>query len=138
LYGLHQSLIAAHMEARLKTFLRIVTIFALALGTSIAFHGRVGADEVQAFASLVNSNGDFIGQAKFVELGSGNVRVTVDVSGLRPGLHGMHIHSVGSCIPSDFVSAGSHFNPGNRKHGLQTSDGPHAGDLPNLVAKSDG
>lgn len=98
----------------------------------------VQAADVTAFATIRDSNGQIIGMASFVESGAADVKVTVEVSGLTPGLHGMHVHTVGKCDGPEFVTAGGHFNPRNVKHGLQTSDGPHSGDLPNLVVGSDG
>jgi len=50
----------------------------------------------------------------------------------------MHIHETGACTPPSFESAGSHFNPTSKKHGLLNPEGPHAGDLPNLVVGADG
>ena len=50
----------------------------------------------------------------------------------------MHIHAVGKCTPPDFTSAGSHFNPEGKHHGLENPQGSHAGDLPNLVMGPDG
>jgi Cu-Zn family superoxide dismutase len=117
--------------------LKFGAILAIAFTGLLISRGQARAEDVQAFAILMNANGQAIGRATFVEVGK-DVRVTVDASGLRPGLHGMHIHAVGSCVPVDFASAGSHFNPANHKHGLQTSEGPHAGDFPNLVARADG
>jgi Cu-Zn family superoxide dismutase len=56
---------------------------------------------------------------------------------LAPGLHGIHIHAIGSCTPT-FAAAGGHYNPLGRQHGLQNSLGAHAGDLPNLIVNQDG
>jgi len=66
------------------------------------------------------------------------VMIAVEMSELPPGRHGFHIHEVGRCDPPDFGSAGGHFNPRGKRHGLMTVEGPHVGDLPNLVAGSDG
>lgn len=68
----------------------------------------------------------------------GGVRVTVAAKGLAPGRHGIHIHTVGKCDPPDFATAGGHFNPNGRKHGLQNPAGAHAGDLPNLIVGKEG
>lgn len=68
----------------------------------------------------------------------GGVQVVLSTSGLPPGVHGVHVHERGRCDPPDFASAGGHFNPGGRRHGTESPDGPHAGDLPNLEVDSAG
>jgi Cu-Zn family superoxide dismutase len=45
---------------------------------------------------------------------------------------------VGRCDAPDFTSAGGHWNPTQKKHGTMNPQGPHQGDLPNLVIGSDG
>jgi Cu-Zn family superoxide dismutase len=62
----------------------------------------------------------------------------VHVTGMTPGLHGIHIHAVGKCEGPDFKTAGGHLNPGNRQHGLDNPMGAHMGDLPNLSVGPDG
>jgi Cu-Zn family superoxide dismutase len=65
--------------------------------------------------------------------------VNATASSLTPGSHGIHFHAVGRCEGStQFNSAGAHYNPLNRDHGLTHPSGPHAGDAPNLVAGDDG
>ena len=56
---------------------------------------------------------------------------------MPPGSHGVHIHSVGTCEPRSFVSAGPHLNPFNKMHGTLNPQGSHLGDLPNLVIAPD-
>jgi Cu-Zn family superoxide dismutase len=90
-----------------------------------------------ANASLFDSSGTRVGLATFSEVG-GNGELGVSVTGLSPGQHGMHIHENGACTPPDFESAGAHFNPASKQHGVLNPEGPHAGDLPNLVVEADG
>ena len=99
--------------------------------------GVISAAEPAARAFLVNAQGERIGEAMFEETPSG-VKVSLKVSKLTPGPHAFHIHSVGSCQPPDFKSAGPHFNPTRKKHGRQNPEGPHAGDLPDLRVGKDG
>lgn len=94
-------------------------------------HGRV------ATAALVTAAGLPAGRARVMEVGGG-LRVTIDARGLAPGEHGAHLHTVGRCDPPDFASAGGHWNPASAKHGSMNPQGPHAGDLPNLVIGPDG
>lgn len=54
-------------------------------------------------------------------------------------MHGLHIHAVGKCEPeTNFTTAGGHFNPYSKKHGTKNPEGPHAGDMANLVVGADG
>ena len=66
------------------------------------------------------------------------VEISVKVSGLAPGAHGVHLHEIGKCEP-DFTAAGGHFDPG--PHGMTDPDANHPfhmGDLPNLIVNQDG
>jgi Cu-Zn family superoxide dismutase len=88
-------------------------------------------------ADLLDGQGKSIGGATLIQEKAG-VRIVVKASGMTPGAHGFHIHAVGECHGPDFKSAGGHFNPFMKKHGRNNPEGPHAGDLPNLVVGSDG
>jgi Cu-Zn family superoxide dismutase len=65
------------------------------------------------------------------------VSITLDVQNLGPGEHAFHVHQVAKCEPP-FATAGPHFNPEARKHGLQNPDGAHAGDMNNITVGADG
>ncbi len=86
---------------------------------------------------LKNADGDSLGSATLEEKANG-LMVSLALSGLEPGPHGIHFHANGECEPPDFESAGDHYNPEEKDHGLLNQDGSHAGDLPNIVAKPDG
>jgi Cu-Zn family superoxide dismutase len=78
------------------------------------------------------------GEATFEEAGD-RVRVVIFVQGLKPGQeHGLHIHEKGDCSSGDGMSAGGHFNPHGKPHGLPGSKESHAGDLPALKADKAG
>lgn len=90
-----------------------------------------------AWARIVDANGETVGAAVLTQKGDG-VRVFAWARDLSAGEHGIHFHAVGRCDDAAFASAGSHFNPQAKKHGLHNPDGPHAGDLPNLEVRESG
>lgn len=97
------------------------------------------ADEMAkpaAMAHFVNPDAEMIGEAKLWQ-GSGGVLIMVQLSGLEPGKHAIHIHSVGACEP-DFKASMGHINVLGKKHGLLNPGGPDNGDLPNIYAHADG
>ena len=86
---------------------------------------------------LVNASGQSVGSVRAWQT-SGGVSFRIDASGLPHGIHGVHVHAVGRCEGPEFTSAGSHWNPANRKHGTNNPDGPHAGDMPNVEVAANG
>ena len=116
----------------------LVVICGLALaGCADMMGGAIGGRAPAAVAELVNASGQKIGVASFSDE-AGKVRIVVDATGLTPGKHGIHIHAVAKCDPPGFTTAGGHYNPLGRKHGLESPEGAHAGDLPNLEADQTG
>lgn len=92
-----------------------------------------------ANAEFVNRQGQKVGTARLTGL-SGGVLIEVEVRGLPPNNWvGFHIHETGTCDHnSAHNSAGGHFNPTGRAHGLAQPGGPHAGDMPNQYVPADG
>ena len=84
-----------------------------------------------AEADMMNVHGEKVGTAKFTQAQRGVVMELV-ISGLEPGEYGIHFHEFGKCDGPSFTSAGNHFNPDDKEHGLKNEKGSHAGDLPNL------
>ncbi|MDE0416980.1 MAG: superoxide dismutase family protein [bacterium] len=96
--------------------------------------GASAAD--MAEARITDTDGVAIGKVTFQQAPAG-VLVSVDVTGLPPGGHGIHLHAVGSCSP-DFKASAGHINPEGVAHGLLNPSGGDNGDLPNLYAAADG
>ncbi len=69
---------------------------------------------------------------------NGRVKIIVEMSGLAPGKHGIHIHEIGDCSSPDASSTQAHWNPGNTQHGAPDSPTHHAGDLGNIEADAEG
>ena len=99
---------------------------------------RGASDEPAGIATLHNSSAAPVGALRLEPAASGSLRMFGVVTGIPAGAHGIHIHAVGRCDAPDFASAGGHFNPGGRAHGLSNPAGAHAGDAPNIVADATG
>lgn len=111
----------------------IVLLLALGAGSALAQSGP----PPQAKGEFKTTTGESVGNVTLTQMPDGMVLVSAAVRGLPPGEHGIHIHAVGDCTPP-FDAAGPHYNPIAKQHGLENPNGPHAGDLPNLIVKPDG
>ena len=119
--------------------MRTRVILGIAGLAAIAALPLLAAGPKSAHADIKNAQGTKIGTAKIASTADG-VKITVKVSQLTPGEHGIHIHSVGKCEGPAFTSAGGHFNPTSAHHGINNAQDPHPhlGDLANLNAGADG
>jgi Cu-Zn family superoxide dismutase len=86
---------------------------------------------------LINSSGQSIGTVRAWQT-AGGVSFRISATGLPHGLHGVHVHAVGRCDPPGFKTAGAHWNPAGKQHGMNNPAGPHAGDLPNVEVAANG
>jgi Cu-Zn family superoxide dismutase len=86
---------------------------------------------------MAKSGSQLSGKATFTEVADG-VKVTVQVAGAPPGQVATHVHETGDCSAPDAKSAGGHFNPASKQHGLPPSGERHLGDLGNIEVKPDG
>jgi superoxide dismutase, Cu-Zn family len=115
-----------------KTLLLGIALVAITGALTAPLYGSDGTSSSRNHVrvELQDAAGADIGFVKLTEQGD-KVIVRGEVSGLTPGFHGFHVHTVGQCVPP-FTTAGGHYNPGGVGHGS------HAGDMPSLLVLDDG
>jgi Cu-Zn family superoxide dismutase len=118
--------------------MRNTWLFPLLCALAAACASMPGSTGPRATATLEPTTGNSArGTATFAQHGD-RVRVTAQLSGLKPGAeHGFHVHEKGDCSSGDGMSAGGHYNPAGKPHGTLASD-HHAGDMPNVKADASG
>jgi len=121
------------MKKQLIIWLAAVTVAACLLSYATAHQKN------SVTVELKDGQGRSIGTATLTPINNkGGVRIKLDVKDLTPGQHGIHFHQMAKCEGPAFESAGSHFNPDSKMHGLKNPKGPHAGDMNNFVVNKDG
>ncbi|MFN7983125.1 MAG: superoxide dismutase family protein [Vicinamibacterales bacterium] len=118
------------MKQALKRLAVGAGVAGLALSASLAAQGPVKVE-------MKDAQGQSIGTASLSAM-PGMVHIQLDLKGLKPGQHALHVHATPKCEGPAFTSAGGHFNPAGKKHGLKSPDGPHAGDMENFTVAADG
>jgi superoxide dismutase, Cu-Zn family len=110
-------------------------VFITAVSSTILFLSLTSAAKTKV--EMKDAQGHSVGTVTLKGSGGG-VELDLNLRGLPPGTHGIHFHQTAKCDGPDFKSAGPHFNPDGKKHGLENPDGHHAGDMTNFTVSAKG
>lgn len=106
-------------------------------GTAIALLALAPSSAAKTKVELKDAQDKPVGYVILWDKGPG-VGLDLHLHGLTPGDHAIHFHQVPKCETPDFKSAGGHFNPDGKKHGFDSPDGHHAGDVKNFTVDAQG
>jgi superoxide dismutase, Cu-Zn family len=109
----------------------------LSLGLFFVLFALSSRSAAKTNVELKDAQGKAVGNIVVWDQGSG-VALELHLHDLTPGEHAIHFHQVPKCEAPDFKSAGGHFNPDGKKHGFDSPDGHHAGDMKNFTVGADG
>ncbi|HEY9115650.1 MAG TPA: superoxide dismutase family protein [Bacteroidales bacterium] len=131
----------------MKTNNRFSLILILSFGLIMSGHAQIQTQSLTSYSlpsqidamSLISpTQGNTAeGTVTFSKV-KGGVRIILEMKGLTPGKHGIHIHEFGDCSAPDASSAGAHFNPEMLEHAGPMDHSRHEGDLGNIVADENG
>ena len=127
------------MKKTLAKPLSALSIITLSLVFSAISLGKATdkAKPISVTTVIHDASGKELGTANLTSIFNG-IKIKLDLKGFTPGNHGIHFHENGLCEGPDFKTAGGHFNPFHKEHGVHNEKGPHVGDLPNIEADAQG
>jgi superoxide dismutase, Cu-Zn family len=111
-----------------------------AVSSTIIFWSLASA--AKTVVEMKDAQGKSVGTVTLSGGGTGpkdtGVGLDLKLHDLPSGRHAIHFHQNAKCDGPDFKSAGPHFNPDGKKHGLENPEGHHAGDMMNFSVNEEG
>ncbi|KAL0477620.1 superoxide dismutase, Cu-Zn family [Acrasis kona] len=103
--------------------------------------GNSSSEQIEGVSAVCqlrpDGNSGVSGNVYLVQEPGQKTRIQGKITGLKAGKHGFHVHQYGD-LTNGCITAGPHFNPGNKTHGGPGIEERHVGDLGNVVADKDG
>jgi Cu-Zn family superoxide dismutase len=118
-----------------------VALLVVAAGIAACAHAPSPLNRIAVgYTTFESADGAARGTALLWQDPDNILHVELNLRDLPPGEHGIHFHAVGKCEggATAFSTAGAHYNPIGRQHGLNNPAGPHNGDAPNVTVGADG
>src|SRR5713226_2150907 len=120
--------------------MKITRLFSVAIASCLLVLALSITTAAKTTVELKDAQGKSVGTAvlwsKTGKGASSGVFMKLNLHDLPPGVHALHFHQKAQCDAPDFKSAGPHFNPEGKKHGLENHDGHHAGDMNNFTVNA--
>jgi superoxide dismutase, Cu-Zn family len=118
--------------------MKTTRLFSVVVALCLAVVALSISTAAKTTVELKDAQGKSVGTAVLSSKSGKGLSIRAILHDLPPGVHAFHFHAKAQCDAPDFKSAGPHFNPDGKKHGLENPEGHHAGDMNNFTVNAKG